>query len=119
MSHRAAGEKEIQEGDENTSTDEQEAHALDRLGAFNTPISCHVRYGVQQSIQGQTDWNHFQACVIGGVLLRFPPDGSPFIRGDGRPFMRQELHGPACHGKVLVETTPNRLDIFRLTAVAP
>ena len=32
---------------------------------------------------------------------------------------RQELHGRACHGKVLTEITPESLDIFRLTEAAP
>jgi hypothetical protein len=29
------------------------------------------------------------------------------------------LHGLACHGKVLVETAPDHLEIFQLTAAAP
>ena len=113
------GEKEIQEREEKTSTDEQEARALDRFRAFIAHIFCHVRHGVQQSIQCQTDLNHFRACVVGGVRFRFPPDGFPFCRGDDPPFLRQEFHGRACHRKVLVETTPDRLDILRLTAAAP
>lgn len=113
------GEEEIQKGDEKTSSDEQEARALDRLRTFIAHIFCHVCHRVQQLIQRETDLNHFRACVVGGVLFRFPPDGFPFSRGDGRPFLRQELHGRACHGKVLVETLPDRLDIFRLTAAAP
>jgi len=98
------GEKEIQESDEKGSTNEQEALMLDRLPAFIAPIFCHVRHGVQQSIQRDTDLGHFRACVVGGVLFRVLPDGFPFCRGDGRPFLRQELHGRACHGKVMVET---------------
>jgi len=113
------GETEIQESDEKTSTDNQETRALDRLCAFIAHIFCHVRHGVQQSIQRQTDLNHFRACVVRGMLFRFPPDSLPFCRGDGRAFLRQELHGRACHGKVLVETTPDRLDTFRLTVAAP
>ena len=97
------GEEETQERDEKTSTDEQQACASDRLRAFIAHTICHVRHGIQQSIQRQTDLNHFRACVVGGVHLRFPPDGFPFGQGDGRPFLRQELHSRACHGKVLVE----------------
>ncbi|HEY6288654.1 MAG TPA: hypothetical protein VIW48_04340 [Nitrospiraceae bacterium] len=41
------GEKEIQEGDENTSTDEQETRALDRFRPFIADIFCHALHGVQ------------------------------------------------------------------------
>jgi len=92
---------------------------LDRLRAFIAHIFGYIRHGIQQSIQRQTDLNHFRACVVGGVLFRFPPDGFPFCCGNGRPFLRQKLYGRACHGKVLVETTPDRLDTFRLTVAAP
>lgn len=102
-----------------TSTDEQQDCESDRLRAFIAHIFCHVRHGVQQSIQRQTDLNHFRACVVGGVHFRFPRDGFPFGQGDGHPFLHQELHGRAGHGKVLVETPPNCLDIFRLTTAAP
>jgi len=110
------GEKKIQESDEKGSTNEQEALMLDRLPAFITPIFCHVRHGVQQSIQRDTDLGHFRACVVGGVLFRVLPDVFPFCRGDGRPFLRQELHGRACHGKVIwSKLTPDRLNILQLT----
>lgn len=69
------GEKEIQESDEKASTNKQKALALDRLGAFIAHIFGHVRPGVQQSIQRQTDLNHFQACVVGAALFRFPLRG--------------------------------------------
>ena len=57
------GEKEIQEDDEKTSTDEQEARAFDRLRTVIAYFFCHVRHGVQQSIQRQTDLNHFRPAL--------------------------------------------------------
>jgi hypothetical protein len=51
--------------------------------------------------------------------LLFPFDSFPFCRRDGHPFLRQELRGRACHGKVLVETAPDHLEIFQLTAAVP
>ena len=39
------GEKEIQEGDEKTSTDEQETRALDRLRTFIAYFFYHVCHG--------------------------------------------------------------------------
>ena len=42
-----SGEKEIRQGDEKTSTDEQEARALDRLRTFIAYFFCYVRHGVQ------------------------------------------------------------------------
>jgi hypothetical protein len=75
------GEKEIQESDETTSTNKQEARALDQLGAFIAHIIGYVRHGVQQSIQRQTDLNYFEACVVRGVLFRFPLHGFLFCKG--------------------------------------
>ena len=57
------GEKEIQEGDERTSTNEQQAYESDRLRAFIAHIFCHVCHGVQQSIQRQTGLNHFRPTL--------------------------------------------------------
>ena len=113
------GEQEIQERDEKTSTDEQEVSESDRLRAFIAHIFCHVRHGVQQSIQRQADLNYYWPCVVGGLYFCLPPDDLPFGQRDGRPFLRQELYGRVGHGKVLAETLPNHLDIVRLTASAP
>ena len=53
---------------------------MGRLRAFIAHILCHVRHGVQQSIQRQTTLNHFRACIVGGLLFRCPPDRFPFCR---------------------------------------
>lgn len=86
-----SGEKEIQQGDEKTSTDEQEARALDRLRTFITHIFCHVRHGVQQAIQRQANLNHFRPALSAACSSAFRLDGFLFCRGDDRPFLRQEL----------------------------
>ena len=84
---------------------------MGRLGAFIAHIFGHIRHAVQQSIQSQTDLNHFRACVVGGMLFRFPPDGSSFSRVDGRPFLRQEVHGRAC-------TEKYRLRLRRIASIS-
>jgi hypothetical protein len=74
---------------------------------------------VSSSRQSQTELNHFQACLVGGALFPFHLIVSRSVGGDGHPLLRQELHGRACYGKVLVETAPDHLEIFQLTAAAP
>jgi hypothetical protein len=65
------GEKEIKQGVEKTSTDEQEARVVDRLRTFVAYIFCHVRHGVQQSIQRQADLKHFWSALSAACSSAF------------------------------------------------
>ncbi len=64
------GQKQIEQGNKETSSGKQDARRLNRPCAFVSHIFGHVRDGVQQPVQRQTDTNHFRVRIVRRMFLR-------------------------------------------------
>jgi hypothetical protein len=67
------GEEEIQRGDEETSSNDQNARLLNRLGPFIPHVFGDLGHSVKEPVQGQTDLNHLGPAVVGRMLFRLAP----------------------------------------------
>ena len=70
VSPTGPGQKQIEQGNKETSPDKQDTRGLNRPCAFVPHIFGHVRDGVQQPVQRQTDLNHFRTRIVRRMFLR-------------------------------------------------